>query len=290
MIRRHVPAGVSIEPPYTPLDEDGGVAFAEDAAVRLRAWLPADGAASRDAVRSLRRELRSLGDDIVRPLRARKVDDASWAEAWKRHFLVLRVGRRLVIRPSWRRYRPRRDDIVIQLDPGMAFGTGHHETTRLSLAALEERLVPKAQVLDVGCGSGILAIAAALLGAKRVDALDLDPAAVRATQENSAVNAVERKVRAAYGSLGAAWPFRQRPVHRYDLVLANISSRVIKDLAPHIVNALRPDGIAILSGLVEAGEPGCRRALRKAGGRVVESRGEGDWRLLVCARRDEGQA
>jgi len=283
VIRRHVPAGVSIEPPCTPLDEEGGVAFVDDAPVRLRAWLPADGAASQAALRSLRRELRSLGDGIVRPLRARTVDDASWADAWKRHFRVLRVGRRLVIRPSWRRYRPRPGDVVIELDPGMAFGTGQHATTRLCLEALEERIVPNSTVLDVGCGSGILAIAAALLGAARVDAIDIDPAAVRATSENAARNGVDGLVRTAQGSLGEAWPF-QEPAHgRYDLVLANLSARLVQELARLLLDALRPGGAAIVSGVIEEQEEACRNALAAAGGRVLDVRREDGWVLLVVS-------
>ncbi|MCH8994169.1 MAG: 50S ribosomal protein L11 methyltransferase [Chloroflexi bacterium] len=281
ILRRHVPAGVSIEAPYTAADEEGGVALADDAPVRLRAWLPADGAGSRAVVVALRGELRDLGDALVRPLRARTVRDAVWADAWKRHFRPLRVGRRLVLRPSWRRYRARKNDIVIELDPGQAFGTGQHPTTRLCLEALEERLQAGATVLDVGAGSGILSLAAALLGAAHVDALDIDPAAVHATEENAARNGVQGLVRVGRGSLGEAWPFPEPPAGRYDLVLANLSSRIVQELARPLLAALRPDGVALVSGLIEEQEAACRGALTNAGGHVVDSRSEGDWRLLV---------
>ncbi|MDZ4277891.1 MAG: 50S ribosomal protein L11 methyltransferase, partial [Dehalococcoidia bacterium] len=190
ILRSYVPAGVSIEAPYEAIDEDGGVSLEAAAPVRLRAWLPAGCAGSQAAVTAVRRDLGALIDGVVRPLRTRTVRDASWADAWKRHFPVLRVGRRVVIRPSWRRYRPRGDDVVVELDPGQAFGTGQHPTTRMCLEALEERLQPGATVLDVGSGSGVLAIAAALLGAAQVDAVDIDPAAVRATEGNSGRNGV----------------------------------------------------------------------------------------------------
>ena len=283
LLRRRVPAGVSIESPFEAIDEEGGVAFVPDAPVRLRAWLPLGDDGSRPALAGLRRELRELGDALVRPLRARTVRDAAWADAWKRHFPVLRVGRRLVLRPSWRRYRPRANDVVIELDPGRAFGTGQHITTRLCLEVLEERLRPGCDVLDVGAGSGVLSIAAALLGAARVDAVDVDPTAVQATEENVARNDVGRIVRVAQGSLGEAWPFRKPATGRYDVVLANLSARIVGELARPLLAALRPDGIAIVSGIIDEREADCRAALAAAGGRVVATRAEENWRLFIVA-------
>ena len=282
LLRRVAPAGVSIEPPYQAIDEDGGVALRDGAPVRLRAWLPAT-AAARDPTAALRRDLRAL-DGVVRPLRARTVRDGLWAEAWKRHFPVLRIGL-IVIRPSWRAYRPRIGDVVIELDPGMAFGTGQHETTRMCLLALEERVLHGMRVLDVGCGSGILGIAAARLGADRVDALDIDPVAVRVTKENAARNAVDDIVQAAEGSLGERWPFAAPAAARYDLVLANLSSRLVRELAGPLVEALRPGGVALVSGLIAEHEPACRAALEAAVARVLETRSDGEWRLLVASRR-----
>lgn len=278
-----MPAGVSIETPFETIGEEGRVAFDTDAAVRLRAWLPA-GADGRGAVAALRRDLRALNDAVLRPLRARAVEDGSWADAWKRHFPVLRVGRRLVVRPSWRRHRPRRGGAVIELDPGLAFGTGQHATTRMCLEALEERLAAGAAVLDVGTGSGILAVAAALLGATRVDGVDIDPVAVRVAQENACRNGVERIVRAAEGSLGEAWPFAEPPARRYDIVLGNLSGRLVQELARPLVEALRPGGALIVSGVIAEHEDACRAALVDAGGRVTEVRSDGDWRLLVVTR------
>jgi ribosomal protein L11 methyltransferase len=281
ILRRYVPDGVSIEAPVEPLDEDGGVAFL-DAPVRLRAWLAVDGAAREAAVRRLRGELRSLGDAIAAPLRTHKVADASWADAWKRYFTVLRVGERIVIRPSWRAHRRKRDDVVIDLDPGMAFGTGQHETTRMCLEAIEQRSTPGATVLDLGAGSGILSIAAALLGAARVDAVDINPICVRVCEENVARNRVDDRVRTAEGSLGDAWPFAEPRAARYDVVLANISARVIQELAVPIIEALRPGGVAIISGVISEQEQPCAVALTAAGGRIVETRSGGEWRLLLA--------
>ena len=282
LLRRYVPAGVSIEAPYEAIDEEGGVTLDEQAPVRLRAWLPAGSASSKATIAALRRDLRSLGGDLARPLRTRTVDEASWADAWKRHFTVLHVGRKLVLQPSWRRYRRRPDDVVIKLDPGMAFGTGQHPTTRLCLEAVEERLPPDAVVLDVGAGSGILSLAAALLGAARVDAVDIDPAAVQATAENAARNGVSQIVRVSEGSLGAAWPFHEQAAGRYDLVLANLSSRLVRELAGPLLNALRPGGLALVSGIIDQHEAGCRAALETEGGRVIDSRSDDVWRLLIA--------
>ena len=281
VLRRYTPAGVSIETPFEAIDEDGGVEIHADAPVTMRAWLSAEGSDSKTALSALRRELRALGDALARPLRVRTVQDDSWADAWKKHFPVLRIGRRLVLRPSWRRYRPRRDDVVIDLDPGMAFGTGQHPTTRLCLEALEERLTPGTAVLDVGTGSGILALAAALLGASRVDAVDIEPAAVKAASENAELNEVQAIVRVALGSLGESWPFPQPAAGRYDLVLANISSRAVQELAQSLVEALRPGGVALVCGVIEEHEDACRAALTAAGGRVIDARAEEAWRLLV---------
>jgi ribosomal protein L11 methyltransferase len=284
IIRRHVPAGVSIDVPFEAIDEEGGFALDHDTPVVLRAWLPAGAPASEGTLAALRRDLRALNNALVRPLRSRAVDDASWADAWKRHFEVLRVGQRLVLKPSWRRHRARPGDLVIEIDPGMAFGTGQHETTRMCLEALEDRLSQGALVLDVGTGSGILALAAALLGAARIDAIDVDPVAVRVARENVERNRVGDLVRVAQGSLGEAWPDAKSPAGRYDLVLANLSSRLVQELAGPLVEALRPGGVALVSGLIDEHEAACRAALETAGAREVETQSDGAWRLLVVER------
>jgi ribosomal protein L11 methyltransferase len=141
---------------------------------------------------------------LTRPLPApvyRAVHEDDWAEAWKAHYHPVRVGRRLLIRPQWTQADERTGDIVIALDPGMAFGTGTHPTTQLCLQALEDLVQPGINMLDLGCGSGILAIAAVKLGAAQVVALDSDPIAVTATQENARANSVADKIIAQEGSL-----------------------------------------------------------------------------------------
>jgi len=282
LLRRHAPSGVSIEPPFDAIDEDGAVEFPLESAVRIRAWLPADGGA--ETVDRLRAELSALAGDIVEPLSTREVEDENWAHAWKEHFHVTRVGDRLVLRPAWRDYEPEPDDVVVTIDPGRAFGTGQHETTRMCLEELERRLAAGARVLDVGCGSGILTATAALLGAGIVDAIDIDPAAVAATNDSVSANAVTQRVRVAQGSLGETWPFAQPPTAAYDLLLANISSRVIRDLAPDIVDALADGGVALVSGIVAEQEESCVDTLTVTGADIVERRADGDWRLFVVGR------
>ncbi|MCH7488146.1 MAG: 50S ribosomal protein L11 methyltransferase [Chloroflexi bacterium] len=283
LLRRHAPAGVSIEPPFQALDEDGNVAFDSASPIQLRVWLPA-GAPDR-SLDALRRDLAELGDGVVQPLRVRTVQDDSWADNWKEHFHVMRIGRRIVLRPSWRTYEAQPDDIVVEIDPGQAFGTGQHATTRLCLEQIEQRLRPGDTVLDIGSGSGILSTTAALLGAAQVDAIDIDPAAVRSTRENAERNGVGALVHIAQGSLGNGWPFLEAAARRYDLVLANLSGRIVRELAQPLVASLATAGVALVSGIIDEQETACAEALVAAGGRVSERYAEDEWLLLAVTRR-----
>jgi ribosomal protein L11 methyltransferase len=243
ILSRVAPGGVSVEVPFRPAAE--GLAAEVDPAqpATVRAYLPAlDGAAARrsvDATRERLGHLQAFGLRRISELSVRPVHEEDWAAAWKQHFPVLRVGRRLVIRPTWRRHRASPDDVVLALDPGMAFGTGLHPTTRLCLAGVERwadvGLVDGARVLDVGCGSGILGIAAVRLGAASASGVDVDPIAVEATTTNARRNRVARRVRARPGSL----PVPGRP---FDLVLANLVASVLIDLAGELAAAVRPPG------------------------------------------------
>jgi ribosomal protein L11 methyltransferase len=243
------------------------------------------------AVGRVERELGHLQAFGLRPigeLHARIVREADWADAWKRHFPVLRVGRRLVIRPTWRRHRRAEGDVVLALDPGMAFGTGLHPTTRLCLAALE-RLADEgvlatggargtaARVLDVGSGSGILSIASVRLGSGPVLAVDVDPIAVSATLANAKRNRVARLVRARKGSVPTdAGPF--------DVVLANLVASLLVRLADGLVADLRPGGTLVASGIFVDRESEVGDAFRARGLRVTGRTTEGDW-VAIRARR-----
>ncbi len=208
-LRAVSPAGVSIEPAIRTLDHDNFQYELLDEPATLRVSLP--GPLTPSERRGLRRRLTRM--PLTAPLariRYREVRDQDWAEEWKRFFTVQHIGRRIVIRPSWETYEAEADEVVIDLDPGTAFGTGQHQTTRLCLAALEQYVRPGATVLDVGTGSGILAIAAALLGASQVRACDTDANAVVAADANVERNGVAAAVDCLTGSLGEDWPWPER--------------------------------------------------------------------------------
>jgi ribosomal protein L11 methyltransferase len=218
----------------------------------------------------------------IRPIPApvfRPVEDADWAEAWKAGLEVLHIGRQIVVQPTWRDYVPAPEDVVIQLDPGMAFGTGLHPTTQMCLVALEELMHPQAAVLDLGTGSGILAIAAAKLGAGRVEAVDNDPVAVRAARQNVAANGVEGIVHVARGSL-------PQVSGDYDLVVVNILAKVIVELMDQsLATRVRPGGSVIAAGIITEQESEVIAALERAGLVLAERQHSGDWVCLV-ARQD----
>jgi ribosomal protein L11 methyltransferase len=191
------------------------------------------------------------------------------------------VGRRLVIRPSWRRHRRKADEVVLDLDPGMAFGTGLHPTTRLCLAALEglaDEGLARARVLDVGSGSGILSIAAARLGAREVVALDVDPIAVEATIANARRNRLAGRIDTRQGSL----PSGERP---FDLVLANLIASLLVELASLLAAELRVGGTILASGIFIDREAAVVEAFDAAGLECVARRQEVDWVALEAIRR-----
>jgi len=206
--------------------------------------------------------------------------ETDWAEAWKAGYEVLRVGRQLVIKPTWRDYTPRPDDLVIELDPGLAFGSGLHPTTRLCLEALEDHLHPGATVLDVGTGSGILAIAAARLGASSVLALDTDPLAVQVARQNVALNGVESLVRVEPGTVEISG--LQSPVP--NLMVVNILAETIVELAPALAANLSPGGLLIASGIIAERAEAVVVSLRKNGLSPAEQRDDGEWVAFVARK------
>jgi ribosomal protein L11 methyltransferase len=210
--------------------------------------------------------------------RFRHLSEEDWAHAWKKHYQVLRVGRRIVVKPSWQAYALQSDDVVIELDPGMAFGTGLHPSTHLCLVALEEHLTPGMRVLDVGTGSGILAIAAARLGAGPVLALDIDPIAVKTARTNITANEVEHVVRVEPGS----WPTLEPHDQAFDIVLVNILAETIVELLDEgLVRCLKEAGLIIVSGIIESRQAMVVEALSAQGVGIVERLQEKDWVTLV---------
>lgn len=211
----------------------------------------------------------------------RRVEDADWAEAWKAHYKPARIGKRLLIRPSWIEVEARAGDIEIALDPGMAFGTGTHPTTQLCLEALEDVIQPAHEVLDLGCGSGILAIAAAKLGASRVLALDMDNLALDATRENAAANNVAHQVLVERGSLESVLG----SARRFDLALVNILARIILEMTEQgLGEILRPGGVGVFSGIIDTQAAEVEAGLRRAGLRPYRRRQSGDWVAIEATR------
>ena len=205
-------------------------------------------------------------------------DNEDWRNSWKQHFTLLRVGRNLVIKPSWVDYTAQDGDIVIDLDPGLAFGTGYHPTTYTCLEALENLVTPGCAALDIGTGSGILTIAAVKLGAAQVTAVDIDGHAVRAARKNFRRTGILERVTAATGSVpGPATQGRQ-----YDVAAANISARGIGIVAPGIPELLASDGVFIASGIIVEQHDTAADAIAAAGLVITETLQREDWVTLLC--------
>lgn len=245
--------------------------------VVVRAYLPADDQLA-ETRRRVREALWHLGQ--IRPIPEptfRSIADTDWTKAWREKLHVLHIGRHIVVRPSWRDYAAEPGDIVIQLDPGQAFGTGLHPSTQLSLVALEALVSPGAEVLDLGTGSGILAIAAAKLGAGRVLAIDEDPVAVGVAQTNAKVNQVGDRITAVQGSLSEA-------SGSYDVIVVNILLRTItRMLGEGLAAMVRPAGSMVLAGILEDQEQQVMRAARPEGLALVKKWVSGDWIALALS-------
>jgi ribosomal protein L11 methyltransferase len=257
---------------------------------QLLAWLPAaDWSTARRS--DLERSLAPLGDPFglpLPPIRWRRQEEEDWSRSWKRHWRPDPVGERLLILPAWLEPPPEHAGrLVIRIDPGSAFGTGSHPTTRLCLEALERRPPGGLRVADLGCGSGILALAALRLGAREVAAVDTDPLAVRATRGNAALNAagpagMEAAPQVAVGSVDAlAALLEGRPA---DVLLCNILAPVIERLSPGFERLLAPTGTGWLSGLLLDQVPELRRALAAAGWRAELAASRERWGLLAIRR------
>lgn len=299
--------GVVAEPAWVPGDE--GPEFRIDASqpVTLRTYLSLDDQVE-EARQRIEQALWHLGQmRPVGPLIVRALADEDWANTWKQYYRVQRIGERTVIVPSWLEYEPNPGDIVLHLDPGMAFGTGLHPTTQLCLRLLERYVQPNQPTLDLGAGSGILAIAAAKLGAAPVLALDNDALAVQVAHANVARNGVSNRVRVDLGSLGVGqqmghwltgdWgptpnsrlpaPDSHLPASNFQLptpftlIVANLIAKVLIILADDLVAALAPGGILISSGIILDRESEVVEALARTGLALCERHCEGEWVALV---------
>ena len=203
------------------------------------------------------------------------VAEEDWATSWKQYFHPVKVGERIVIKPSWEDYKSSQDEIIIELDPGMAFGTGTHHTTAMCLKALENLITPGTEVFDVGTGSGILAIAAAKLGAKSIRAVDLDAVATKVAKENIAINNETDAIEVAEGDLLTGF------TGKADIVIANIIADVIKRLLEDITLRLKPNGILLASGIIKERAEEIETVAVSKGLTVESVMEEGGWVAMI---------
>lgn len=204
-----------------------------------------------------------------------EVDDEDWATAWKKYYKPVRISERVVIKPTWESYSANQEDVVIELDPGMAFGTGTHETTKMCVQLLDKYLKAGDTVLDLGCGTGILAITAAKLGARSVVAVDIDDVAVRVTKENCSLNNTGDVVKAFSGVL------KDLKKEKSDIVVANIIANVIIDIAELVPYYIRKGGLFITSGIIRERKQEVIEAYSQKGFSCIETLEMGEWVAMV---------
>ena len=218
----------------------------------IKAYFPQD-VRSEKKIISIQKYLDSLQEifpDLQKPsLKTEIISDPDWGEQWKKFFKPIRVCNNIIVKPTWERYAPSSRDIVIEIDPGMAFGTGQHASTRMCMEAIEDiimkdRSIKAWKVLDVGCGTGILGITAAKMGAQDVICVDIDKKAVEIAGENAAINNVKPFLRVLNKNAAAI----EKP---RNLIIANLTAKLLLTLRPHLVELLLPEGYMIISGIIE---------------------------------------
>ena len=284
LLNRYTTGGVAIEEPIELIDEGQEYRVLTGQPVKVHAYLPIDGKeeAARQQVAEGLWHLSSLGPQFVGDLQTRVVHEEDWANAWKDYYHITHIGQRLVIRPSWREYIPMNNEVVLELDPGMAFGTGLHPTTRMCLEQIEQRTRPGVCVLDVGTGSGILALAAAKLGAANVHCIDNSSVAVESAVANAEMNHMSDRVNVVLGVLDE--DEATRSAGQYDLVLANIIARVIGTIASNLAQVLAPNGILITSGIIEDRRHEAEQPLLATGLKLLDRVMIDDWVTLILQK------
>lgn len=242
----------------------------------------ADDEKLQDRLKQIENELAAVEERIgsfrFGNIRFRSLSEKDWANEWKQYFHVTHVGESLVIKPSWEEYTPKEGEHVIKIDPGMAFGTGTHHTTNMCMARLEKVLPANAEVFDVGTGSGILAIAAALLGAKSVKAVDIDAVAVRVARENIADNGLEDKIEVKEGDL------LRGTEGQADVIIANIIADIIIMLLKDIPGKLQDDGIFLASGIISDRRADVEAAAAEVGMKVDHVDEKGGWVVMQMSK------
>jgi ribosomal protein L11 methyltransferase len=250
-----------------PADFDPEVAI-------IKAYLPVDSALA-EKIREIRYDIEHLSEFNINKgsgtVKITEISEEDWAESWKKYYKPLRIGKSLVIKPTWETYKPQSNDIIIEMDPGMAFGTGTHETTVMCLELLENVVKKEQTILDIGCGSGILSIAGALLGASRVTAIDVDPVAIEVAEHNIRFNHVEDVVAISQGNL------LQNAEGKYDIVVANISADAIIKLSKDINRVMKAGSGFIASGIIRERNFEVRDTLERSGFDIIDEKQMGEW-------------
>lgn len=259
----------------------GGTVIEGEAPVIVKCYLPVDDRLE-ERLLQIKEKINELPEFGIEPgsreVTVRYAEDQDWAETWKQYFHTIRVGKRIVIKPSWEKFEPEQGDKVIEIDPGMAFGTGYHPTTQLCLKLLEKYMRPRATVVDFGTGSGILALAAARLKASLVIAFDMDSVAVQAARENVVRNDLQEVIEVHQTD-------NPKFINlRVDIVVANLIADIIIANANAMSNLLRPGGVLITSGIIRERQIEVEQALRNVGFDIIETPHEGEW-VAIAAHR-----
>ncbi|MFH1155597.1 MAG: 50S ribosomal protein L11 methyltransferase [Pseudomonadota bacterium] len=258
-----------------PLDGFGSDALPPSEETSISGYLP-DTVASRAIVSDMETCMADFGDAVTSfAVRTSLVDQEDWAESWKEFFFVTRITDTVVVKPAWREYDPQPGEHLIELDPGMAFGTGTHPTTSMCVALIEQCMVPGCDFLDVGTGSGILMIAAAKLGAGFMDGIDTDEVAVQVARDNLEKNRIPASnYRLCQSTLDRLDPDVPR---QYDLIAANILAEVILAILPDIHRRLKPAGTAVLSGIIREKMDDVKQGAIANGMIVTGVQTQGEW-------------
>ncbi|MGE7879523.1 50S ribosomal protein L11 methyltransferase [Peribacillus muralis] len=286
-------SGVVIEDPLELVKERENV-FGEiyhlnpddypDEGVMIKAYLPVNSFlgetvdAIKESINNLLLFDIDLGKNIVS---ISEVNEEEWATAWKKYYNPVKISERFTIVPTWEEYTPvSSDELIIELDPGMAFGTGTHPTTVMCIQALERTVKPGDLVVDVGTGSGVLSIAAALLEAKRIQSLDLDEVAVQSAKQNVKLNSVQDRVSVSQGNL------LDGVDEQADVVVANILAEVIMRFTDDVAKVVKPGGYFIASGIIQPKKQDVKDAITASGFTIEETILMEDWVALIAKRND----
>ncbi len=272
--------GVSIETPADFNPDEGEVAPVPET-FSVRTYIPKDDSTDE------RRANIEIGVKLINhlhpiePLKETEIKDEDWETNWKQYFHPIRVGRKLVICPTWQEHASLRDDVIIFLDPGMAFGTGHHPTTRMCMELLEDTIVGGEKIIDLGCGSGILSVTAVKLGALSSIGFEIENNASKVAKENCVLNGVDESVEVFNSTL----PDNRYSEGDFDLALANISAKVIIELADHLTKGLRSGGKLILSGVLENALEDVRDVFEPLGVVFEKVMIDSDWTAVLATKK-----